>query len=72
MNSHRGKSFFFSFPERPDLFWPQRVYVYTGYRAVSPGIKRQGHYADHSAVSNDEVKKLKNAGGLPPLTAMPS
>jgi hypothetical protein len=39
--------------------------LYTmGTGAVSPGVKRQGHEADHSAPSNAEVR---NGGAIPSL-----
>jgi hypothetical protein len=52
----RGKRFFFP-PQRPDRLWSSPSFISNGYReAFSLRIKQPGLEADHSPLSNAEVK----------------
>jgi hypothetical protein len=60
----------FSSPRRPDRFWGQFSLLSNWYwRALSPGVKRQGHEADHLPPSNAGVK---NVGAIYPLPQLSS
>jgi hypothetical protein len=61
----RGKRFF-STASRPVL-GPTQAPIKWGLGALSPGIKRQGFEADHSAPSNAQVK---NGGAITSLLTL--
>jgi hypothetical protein len=60
-----GSARFFSSPQHADRLWgPPSPPIKWVPGALSPGVKQQGHEADHSPPSNAEVK---NGGAIPPL-----
>jgi hypothetical protein len=62
----KGKRFFSS-PQCPDRLWDPPIQWVPG--ALSPGVKRLGHEADHSPTSSAEVK---NFGAIPSIPHMSS
>jgi hypothetical protein len=61
--SGRGKKFS-STPQSPNRLWGPSSPLYSGYRALSPEVKRSGRDADHSSASSAEAK---NGGAILPL-----
>jgi hypothetical protein len=53
----RGKNFLFSTASRPDL-GPTQPPIQWVLGALSLGVKRQGHEADHSPPTSAKVKKM--------------
>jgi hypothetical protein len=63
------KNFLFSTSFRPAL-GPTQPPIQWVPRALSPGIKRQGHESDHSSPASAEVKKMWIYISAPPYALM--
>jgi hypothetical protein len=60
----------FPSPQLSDEVWGPPSFLSSGYWGeISPGVKQQGHEADHSLLSSSEVKK---GGVIPPFLHMSS
>jgi hypothetical protein len=62
----RQQQQFLSHPNHPHRLWGPNSLLFKGYRHSSPGIKRTGFNADHSLLSNAEVKNEWSCASTPP------
>jgi hypothetical protein len=60
----------FSSTRRPDSHCGPLSLLFTGYRGLSPGVKRQGREADHLPPTSAEVKKMYIYTSTPPYAIM--
>jgi hypothetical protein len=69
LGSIPGSARVFSSPRCPDQLSGPTSLLSNGYQGLSPGVKRQGHEADHSPPCSAEVK---GGEAIPPLPHMSS
>jgi hypothetical protein len=69
-SSSPGRVRIFSSPYRPDRLLGPPSLLTNGYRGLFPGVKGQGHEADHSPSASAEVKKMWIYTFTPPYAFM--
>jgi len=65
---NRGRDFF-CLPQRSDHLWGSLRILSNGYRGLSHGVKRSGYEADHSSLSNAEVKNAWSCASTIPKSS---